>query len=272
MNDVTHALVRTALAPVRARPDVCAEQVSQEPLGASLAVLERQDEWVRARGEDGYEGWLNAGALRFCEADLARAWWDELGGRPALSLDVTILDESGSTLVQLPWGARVATDGDAVVLPDGRRGRAGSGRLVAWTEVADRFPGSGVAVVETAAEWHGVPYLWGGRTRWGADCSGFVQAVYRLHGFQLPRDSREQAEYGDPIGHETGLDELQAGDLVFFRAQDSDRIVHVAFSLGGAAIVHAALPNGAVQSDRLDETGLGARLGERICAVRRFFP
>ncbi|NIR43358.1 MAG: C40 family peptidase [Gemmatimonadetes bacterium] len=271
MDEAAHGLIRIALAPVRSEPNVRAELISQEPLGAAVTVLEREGEWVEVRGEDGYAGWMSDGALRFCDADLARAWWDELGGRPALSLDATILDDAGSPLVRLPWGARVAVDGETIVLPDGRRGRAGEGRLIAWTSVADLFPGSGPAVVDTAFSWIGVPYLWGGRTRWGADCSGFVQAVYRLHGFQLPRDSHQQAEYGEPVDHDGGLNELQPGDLVFFHATDSNRIVHVGFSLGGPAILHAAVGNGAVQTDRLGETELGSRLVRRLSGVRRFF-
>ena len=117
----------------------------------------------------------------------------------------------------------------------------------------------------------GVPYLWGGRTRWGADCSVFVQAVYRLHGFSLPRDSYQQVEYGEAVEIGGEFEGLRPGDLVFFKAADSDRIVHVAFSVGESTIVHAALQNGVIQEDVLGVSRLGSELLGRVAAVRRFW-
>jgi len=270
--ELTHAVVRTALAPVRASSEVRAEQVTQEVLGAVLEILERRGDWARIRGEDGYEGWVNMGGLLACSRERAEAWWDDAGGQPALVLDAAVLDDAGRPVARLPWGARVAAVGASAVLPDGRCGRLTQGRWVAWAELGERFPQSGAAVTATAREWLGVPYLWGGRTRWGADCSGFVQAVYRVHGFLLPRDSREQAEVGQPIDIGSGLEALQPGDLLFFRAVDSVRVVHVAMSLGGAAILHAAQANGFVREDDLQrDSELERSLTERFVGARRLF-
>ncbi len=267
----THALVTIPAAPVRAQPNVRAEMVSQELLGSAVRVMESEGEWVRIAGADGYEGWINAGGLLDCSAEVAEAWWDEVGGRPALSLDAALVDDHGASLARLPWGARVAVSGETVTLPDGRRGHLSEGELVAWDEIGVRFDRKGAAVVETARSWIGSSYLWGGRTRWGVDCSGYVQAIYRLHGFLLPRDSYQQEEYGEPVEYGAGFAELQPGDLVFFRSVDSDRIVHVAFSLGGPGILHAALPNGIVREDVLGEPELGHELAGRVVAARRFF-
>ena len=267
----THALVTIPVAPVRAQPNVRAEMVSQELLGSAVRILESGGEWVRIAGADGYEGWLSEGGLLHCSAEVADAWWDEVAGRPALSLDATLVDGQGAPLARLPWGARVAVSGETVTLPDGRRGRRSEGQLVAWDEVGERFERKGAAVVETARLWTGSPYLWGGRTRWGLDCSGYVQAVYRLHGFLLPRDSYQQEEYGEPVEYGAGFAELRTGDLVFFKSVDSDRIGHVAFSLGGPGILHAALPNGIVREDVLGESELGRELAGRVVAARRFF-
>ena len=182
-----------------------------------------------------------------------------------------LLDDHGEKLVRLPWGSRVARSGETVVLPDRRRGRLSEGELIAWDELDGRFTGDGGAVVNTARGWMGVPYLWGGRTRWGADCSGFVQAVYRLHGFLLPRDSYQQVEYGEPVEIGGEFEGLRPGDLVFFKAADSDKIVHVAFCVGEATIVHAELQNGVIQEDVLGVSSLGSELLGRVAAVRRFW-
>ncbi len=267
-----HALVRAALTPVRAEPDVRAEQVSQELLGAGLKVLERRAEWTLIRGEDDYEGWVHLGGLILCNAQHAEAWWDDLGGRPAVVLDGIVSDESGRALVRLPWGARVASDGHTIRLPDGRTGRISEGRVVNWSELGDLFPQSGSAVVDTAREWLGVPYVWGGRTRWGADCSGFVQSVYRLHGFLLPRDTYQQIEIGEPIELDAAFTSARRGDLFFFHGSKSQRVAHVALSLGGSAILHAAESNGeTTENDLAGSSDLERSLARRLVGVRRLF-
>ena len=270
--ELTHAVVRTALAPVRASPEVRAEQVTQELLGAVLEILERRGDWARIRGEDGYEGWVNMGGLLVRSRERAEAWWDDSGGQPAVVLDAALVDDAGQPVGRLPWGARVALVGESAILPDGRCGRLTQGGWVAWAELGARFPQSGTAVVATAQEWLGVPYLWGGRTRWGTDCSGFVQAVYRVHGFLLPRDSHQQAEVGEPIDIGSGLEALQPGDLLFFRASDAMRVEHVAMSLGGAAILHAAQASGFVtEGDLQRESEFERSLTARFVGARRLF-
>lgn len=272
MAEIRHALIRSALAPVRSQPDVRAEQSSQELLGSVVRVIERGADWFRVVGEDGYGGWVHEGALLFCPADQAEAWWDDAGGRPAVALDAALVDDSGRVIMRLPWGARVALADGLIRLPDGREGRLLEGRLVDWGERARDFPAEAAAVVATAWDWLGVPYLWGGRTRWGTDCSGFVQAAYRLHGFLLPRDSYEQAEIGAAIDLDAGLAACSPGDLLYFRGRESDRVVHVGLSLGGATILHAAEANGEVAFDDLaGSSDLQRSLAGRVYGVRRLF-
>lgn len=267
-----HAIVGAALAPVRAAPDNRAERVSEELMGAVLKVLERDGLWARCRGEDGYEGWLHAGALLFRGADEAEAWWDGLGGVPVIALEATLTDEAGARLVRVPWGARLAMAGSQVLLPDGRTGQFGEGRWVAWNEQGSRFPQDGAAVVATAREWMGTPYVWGGRTCWGTDCSGYVQAVYRLHGFLLPRDSYQQAEIGEPVEVVPDYANVLPGDLLYFRARESGRIAHVALSSGGPAILHAAQENGAVAVNDLSrDSELERSFTQGLVGIRRLF-
>lgn len=268
---MTHALVSAALAAVRAKPDVRAEQVSQETLGSVLEVLERTDEWARVRGADGYEGWVSGGSLRLCSADEAESWRIPKKGEEVLVLDAAIVGDGWEPVVSLPWGARVVVEGESARLPDDRSGRLVGGQWVPESDLAGRFPADGSSVLATAREWMGVPYLWGGRTRWGADCSGFVQAVYRPHGVLLPRDSHEQASSGVAVDP-ADFDRIEPGDLVFFRARESERVVHVAFCLDGSAILHAAQANGQVRADDLaGGSELEKSLAERMVGVRRLF-
>lgn len=261
------------MTPVRARPDVRAEQVSQEVLGAVLEVKEPDGDWARVRGEDGYEGWVSVGALSLCDAQQANAWLGGTDGRVALVLSGVVVSEAGGAIAQLPWGARVSISGSRVRLPDGGWGRLKDAQWVPEAELAARYPASGSAIVETAREWMAVPYLWGGRTRWGVDCSGFVQAVFRFHGVQLPRDSHQQALVGDPVTHGDDYAGIARGDLLFFTARESERVVHVAISVGGPNILHAAQANGRVAEDSLaGESELERALSKRLFGVKRLFP
>lgn len=264
-----HAIVRVALAPVRRRPDVRAEQVSQEVLGAAVEPLRREGEWLLVRGADGYLGWVHEGTLAL---DSGREWARRAESEGALVLDGVVRDGAGRPLARLPWGARVwlGDDGE-VTLPDGRRGRLDDDAALARVrDRASRFPPQPDALLETAQTWLGVPYLWGGRTRWGADCSGFVQAVFGVHGVRLPRDSDLQAKAGTAVRPGARFRGVRAGDVVFFRGPTSRRVTHVGISLGGARLLHAAEPNGEVAVDDLATTDeLGARLAGRVAAVRR---
>lgn len=265
-----HAIVRVALAPVRRRPDVRAEQISQEVLGASVEPLRGEAEWLLVRGADDYLGWVHEGVLAL-HAD--PEWGRRVDAEGALVLDGVVRDGAGQPLARLPWGARVVLDADGGVrLPDGRRGRLErEDALARVRERASRFPAEPDALLETAWTWLGVPYLWGGRTRWGADCSGFVQAVFGLHGVRLPRDSDLQATAGASV--RPSARDVRAGDLVFFRGPSSRRITHVGISLGGTRLLHAAESNGEVAlEDWAAREGLGARLGGRVVAVRRVLP
>ncbi len=268
----TCAVVRVALASLRREPSVRAEQVSQEPLGAVLECLRLDGEWWLVRGADRYLGWAHGGSLLLWTPQEADSWRRRVEADGAVVLDGALAGEVGAPLARLPWGARVVLDeGGGVRLPDGRRGRFAAGTAaVPVRDLAGRFGAARQPIAATAMTWLGVPYQWGGRTRWGADCSGFVQAVFALHGVPLPRDSDLQAKSGTAVEAGKAFEAVAPADLLFFHAESSRRISHVGLALGGGRMVHAAEPNGEVAvDDLLASTGLGARLARRVATVRR---
>jgi cell wall-associated NlpC family hydrolase len=124
----------------------------------------------------------------------------------------------------------------------------------------------------TARRFLGIPYLWGGCSPLGVDCSGFVQLVYRLHGVPLPRDADQQALIGQPVPLEaagTGpLPRLMAGDAVFFRsAEEPAHIGHVGLATGEGTFIHAAGGDGVRVNDLADPP-----YGERLVCARRYLP
>lgn len=117
-------------------------------------------------------------------------------------------------------------------------------------------------ITELANRFGNVAYLWGGKTSFGTDCSGFTQTVFRLLNIQLPRDAWQQAETGETIGF---LQEARAGDLAFFDDEEG-RIIHTGILLNDHEIIHAA---GNVHTDPIDHAGiLDARTGERTHRLR----
>jgi cell wall-associated NlpC family hydrolase len=115
-------------------------------------------------------------------------------------------------------------------------------------------------LVETAQSYLGVPYLWGGTSAQGFDCSGLTMSVYRLNGLQLPRSSRDQFEAGTPVT----VDELREGDLLFFATGGAGRVSHVGMYVGDGTFIHAPSRGKSICKAQLSEgyyrkTFLGAR-------------
>jgi len=112
------------------------------------------------------------------------------------------------------------------------------------------------SLVETARSFLGVPYLWGGSTDQGFDCSGLAMAVYQLNGLRLPRSSQAQADAGRVLPST----DLQAGDLVFFAMNGSGRISHVGVYIGDDTFIHAPSKGRKVCVESLDSKGFRGRL------------
>lgn len=267
-----YGVVRAAIVPVYLEPSLPAAQISQLVLGMRFDLLARRGDWLRVRAEDGYLGWIHDGYVRLGEREWAERWERGSYGEPVVSLGAELVDEEGNALARLPWGARVLRFGSTYELPDGRRGTVGSGEVVDVDRLADRFPARGDSIARTARRWHGTPYLWGGVTMSGADCSGFAQAVMWMHGIALPRDSDLQARIGVPVDPCEDFSAVRPGDLLFF-AEHSARVSHVAISLGGPLIIHSALGNGGVAVNTMTgELDFERRLRRLFTEVRRLLP
>jgi cell wall-associated NlpC family hydrolase len=239
---------------MRAAADPEAEVVSQAIWGERVAILERNGPWARLRTPDAYEGWAPHDALVEAEAEGAPAMVTSLL-EPALEAP-----RAGSEqLTLLPLGARVDAIGHdrhgeyrAIHYPHRGIAFVRASALCDVTPDGIRFHRS--AAIHCAERLIGVPYLWGGRTPFGLDCSGFTQLVFAVNGVSLPRDAYQQAVWPgfDPIT----VASVTPGDLVFF-AGDADPqgrgITHVGMALESPAFLHSAGGRGVVVSSLLDE-------------------
>jgi len=265
------------LAPVvnmHARPRVSSAVVSQAILGMSVVMMKRRLGWALVETPDRYRGWIRTPALRPDRRRMPVVEVRSLLANIYAARDVT----TRAPIAVLPMLARVevaansgpvrgsgheARAGGAAVedwvrvhLPDGRRGWAQSADVSAPIGTAGRralarSPGRSAAVVSMALRFLGLPYLWGGITTFGLDCSGLVQLAHRAVGIVLPRDA--DLQWADRRLSPVAAGSIRPGDLVFFGPRRG-AITHVGIAIGRRAFVNATTRHRPeVRIERLDD-------------------
>lgn len=254
-------LVTTAVAPLLAVPNLQGELVSQLVLGEGAEVVGVQADMLHVRTMlDGYTGWIAAGYVEQLpigevEAWLANAAWSE----------GALLQDSAGIAIRAPHRARlILAEPGRVLFPNGDRGEILAGAVSPRQDLVAR------AREEPPADWAwrefaGTPYLWGGITAAGIDCSGLTQNAFLARGVTLPRDAHQQASHGRVIDPA----DRRAGDLLFFRARDRDRIGHVGLLAEADTMVHSTVDTGCVTRESLAPESRAHPLLARLVAVRR---
>jgi hypothetical protein len=243
------ARIAAPIAPMHEEPRVASQQVSQQLAGHDVDAMDREGDWIRARGADGYEGWIHTGFLERIA--------DTPGAGRLVSLGC-VTECGGQARRTLPLRA-ILRDDERVL----------DGDAVSEGEIRRLFPLEPAAIANTARErFRGTSYVWGGVTPWGADCSGLIQSSFALHGRILPRDAWQQAAHGTTV--EGGFDALRAGDLLFFTDREDRKITHVGIAQGPNEMVHLALGRGGyARENLLADDAYVAKLRERFLFARR---
>ncbi len=228
-----YGISNLSIVPLRAEASDMSEMVSQVLYGEHFKILETRKKWSRIRlAFDKYEGWIdNKQYLSITEDDYAN--FDNL--KLKLSADlVDFVTAADNQLFSICLGSNVnATN----FLQHTFEGKA----------VVDKLPKE--HLIETALLYLNSPYLWGGKSPFGIDCSGFTQMVYKLNGYKLLRDASQQATQGDALSF---IEESEPGDLAFFD-NDEGKITHVGIIMKDNYIIHA---HGKVRIDRIDHSGI----------------
>jgi hypothetical protein len=227
-----------AIIPLRIEPSDRSEIVSQVLFGEHFEILEQFNQWSKIKLQfDNYEGWVDSKQYQIIsESEFQQLSEDAIVLNADLIEYITGLN---NLLLSIPLGASLSflNHNDINTSNFNFEGTKISGTK------------SKNCILNTAFMYLNAPYLWGGKTPFGVDCSGFTQMVYKLNGYKLLRDASQQALQGEALSF---IEESESGDLAFFDNEEGN-IVHVGIILGDNYIIHAS---GKVRIDRLDHLGI----------------
>ena len=228
-----YGICHLSIVSLRFEPSDKSELVSQVLYGEVFKVIEQRKKWSKIRlAFDKYEGWIDNKQFQLID----KAEYDNLSKvAPILSSDlVEFIEDTSKQLYPIPLGSSL-------------NGLSLLNHQHDGNTVSEVKPKS--EIINTAFLYLNAPYLWGGKTPFGIDCSGFTQMVYKLNGYKLLRDASMQATQGDALSF---IEESEPGDLAFFDNSEGD-IVHVGIIMEDNYIIHA---HGKVRIDRLDHSGI----------------
>ncbi len=251
VEDFRYAVVNNSVANIRSQGQHSAELATQALLGTALKLLQVNGDFYLVQTPDGYIAWVDHGGVVLMNQDSYRDW----SRLPKLIVTQTygaVLAQAGNDLDKVGdvvMGCVLAITGEQdgyyeVAYPDGRRGFLENTACTPYDEWLFELKPSGDLVELYARQLLGAPYLWGGTSVKGMDCSGFTKTVYLMNGFIIPRDASQQIHAGLEVDPDHSFSGLEKGDLLFFgsRATDStkQKVTHVGIWLGNGQFIHAS--------------------------------
>lgn len=241
ISPLKHGIASLSIIPIRSTPSHRSELVSQLLFGETYEVLSQKDTWLQIRcTHDRYEGWIDAAQHSSVpEKDYKLITPDSIG----IAIDLFYSATSSDKSITLVTGASLPFF-DGINLKLGKDKYIYNGQAVMSDQIRT------VNMLEKIAlRYLHAPYLWGGRSPLGIDCSGLVQVLYKCIGTSLPRDAYQQAEIGKVVNF---AEEATLGDLAFFHNEEG-KIIHVGMILKDKKIIHAS---GRVRIDNFDHFGI----------------
>jgi len=240
---MSFAVCTVAIMPLRVSSDDRSEMVSQVLFGESMEVLEMSSNWAFVRlSYDNYEGWVDPKQFSIIDdaemnkLSIAKTYY-------STDLVQLVKPEKSKQMIPLVLGSNLPE------LNNNKFKIANLNYTFEGSSVISNIKPTRKAIIENALMYINAPYLWGGKTPFGVDCSGLTQTVYKVSGIKLQRDASQQAKQGDTINFIT---DALVGDLAFFD-NDEENITHVGILLGDNKIIHAS---GKVRIDAIDHQGI----------------
>lgn len=238
---MTNGICNQSIVPMRSEPAHRSEMVSQLLFGELFEVLETNNEWIRIKTTfDDYSGWIVASQVHGLGLFQYQSY--KLKNHFLCYELIGVLD-NGNPFPIVLGSSLPDYDHEKCSILEKHFYYDGAVKNIAHTDTDLK------KIIENALMYINTPYLWGGRSPFGIDCSGFTQMVFKLNGIQLKRDAYLQAEQGEQIHL---LSEAHMGDLAFFE-NDEGRITHVGILISENKIIHAS---GCVRIDNVDHFGI----------------
>ena len=232
-----YAFCSVAAAPLRKEPAHRSEMTSQLLFGEGIQIVGQEKEWLRVKGVfDGYEGWMTEQLVSEVQEDVVQA--------PDQFVTTGVLNnlEKDGTTILVPMGCSLPCFNE-------QDKKIWNGSTYKGSYRSTATPGSREELLSFTGKWLHAPYLWGGRTFLGVDCSGFVQTVFKIIGVSLLRDAWQQQVQGASVPEPEAS---HPGDVAFFH-NDAGKIIHVGIVLSSQKIIHAS---GTVRIDSLTRDGI----------------
>ena len=227
--------------PIRKEPSHRSEMISQLLFGEYATIGQEKDDFVFAKCDyDDYEGWVQTKQLTFIQSN-------EIIQANAYTANFATPVTKAETLFHVPFATPVFAQKELKFSMAGHSFTYLIKPQQTWTPRQLQF--SPELLPALCQPYLNAPYLWGGKSLWGTDCSGFVQQVFKLLGIKLLRDAYLQAEQGVLV---SSRDDAQAGDLAFFQ-NEKGKVVHVGIVLTDGKIIHAS---GEVRIDLINDSGI----------------
>lgn len=233
-----YGIITVPSAPVRKKSDHREEMINQLLFGEAVEIIKRKNEtWLKVKNlADGYTGWITHHLVTITEIKNI-----EFNHAPLAAGIINVIKVNNASM-HIPMGSVLFGYNQHEGGFDTFRYQF-KGKYLQ----PDTIENKRKAIRRFAKKWLNAPYLWGGKTIMGVDCSGFAQTIYKMAGISIPRDAWQQAEKGTLVS----LTRAKSGDLAFF--DDKDEIVHVGILLNNHTIIHSA---GKVRIDPIDEKGI----------------
>lgn len=251
LEGMIYGVINNSVANLRSKPAHSAELVTQGTLGMPLNVYQKERSWYLIQTPDKYLGWVDAGGIELMNKEDFDAWqatdkaiYTNTYGKSYTSADVG--SEVVSDVVAGNIFSLITDSGNfyQIKYPDGREAYLPKEEANTFNEWKSGLAFTKESLVETSKTMLGVPYLWGGTSTKGVDCSGFTKTVYLMNGMIIPRDASQQIHEGTLVDDSKDFDKLIAGDLLFFgrKATDStsERVIHVGMWIGDNQFIHSA--------------------------------
>lgn len=231
-----YGLCKHSVVPVRAEPSDRAEMVTQLMFGDAYQVISEEEKWLKLKNwYDGYEGWIDPKLHSLVSDQYFDSYTNTSHGVMTTRNEEVIIDGIPRQILR------------GSVLPFLKNGKVDLDGQYIQVEAAS-FKSIDYRMEEIAAQYIGTPYLWGGKSPFGIDCSGLSQQVARIAGKKILRDASQQATQGTKIDRK----DAQAGDFAFFNNLQG-KIIHVGVLSASNEVIHA---HGFVKRSRFDEHGL----------------